>query len=200
MNVLLGLSRGIDWLTTKIGQVMWWLTLAMVLIGFFNVVTRYVGRTLGVSLGGTLYIALQTDAYNLVFLLGAAYVFRSDAHVRVDIIYSTLSRRARAAIDIFGTLFFLFPFCYMGIYFSRSYVANSWRQHEINRNAGNLPVYPIKTVIIIAFALLILQGVSEIIKNIAFLSGRPDSRSIHAVEPAGPEPLEGGAADKVEAL
>ena len=173
MTFLLGLSKLIDALTTKLGQVMWWLTLVMVLIGFFNVVTRYVGRALGISLGGTLYIALQTYAYDLVFLLGAAYVFRVDAHVRVDVIYSSLKRRTRALIDVFGILFFLFPFSYMGIYFSRSYVANSWRQLEVNRNAGNIPVYPIKTMIIVAFALLILQGVSELIKNIAFFARPP---------------------------
>lgn len=200
MTFLLGISKLIDAVTTKLGQTMWWLTLFMVLIGFINVVTRYVGRALGISLGGTLYIALQTYAYDLVFLLGAAYVFRVDAHVRVDIIYSSLKRRARAMIDIFGILFFLFPFSYMGIYFSRSYVANSWRQGEVNRNAGNIPVYPIKAVIIVAFALLILQGISELIKNVAFLQGRPDSRSIHAVEPEGPEPVDGGVADKVEAV
>ncbi|CAN5824203.1 TRAP transporter small permease subunit [soil metagenome] len=200
MTFLLGISKLIDAVTTKLGQTMWWLTLFMVLIGFINVVTRYVGRALGISLGGTLYIALQTYAYDLVFLLGAAYVFRVDAHVRVDIIYSSLKRRARAMIDIFGILFFLFPFSYMGIYFSRSYVANSWRQGEVNRNAGNIPVYPIKAVIIVAFALLILQGISELIKNVAFLQGRPDSRSIHAVEPEGQEPVDGGVADKVEAV
>ena len=200
MTFLLGISKLIDAFTTRLGQVMWWLTLVMVLIGFFNVVTRYVGRALGISLGGTLYIALQTYAYDLVFLLGAAYVFRVDAHVRVDVIYSSLKRRTRALIDIFGILFFLFPFSYMGIYFSRSYVANSWRQLEVNRNAGNIPVYPIKTMIIVAFALLILQGVSELIKNIAFLQGRPDSRSIHAVEPEGPEPVDGGVTDKTEAV
>ena len=200
MTFLLGISKLIDAVTTRLGQVMWWLTLVMVLIGFFNVVTRYVGRALGISLGGTLYIALQTYAYDLVFLLGAAYVFRVDAHVRVDVIYSSLKRRTRALIDIFGILFFLFPFSYMGIYFSRSYVANSWRQLEVNRNAGNIPVYPIKTMIIVAFVLLIVQGVSELIKNIAFLQGRADSRSIHAVEPEGPEPIDGGVADKTEAV
>ena len=199
MTFLLGISKLIDALTTRLGQVMWWLTLVMVLIGFFNVVTRYAGRALGVSLGGTLYIALQTYAYDLVFLLGAAYVFRVDAHVRVDIIYSNLRRGARALIDIFGILFFLFPFCYMGIYFSRSYVAASWRQLEVNRNAGNIPVYPIKAVIIVAFVLLIFQGVSELIKNIAFLQGRADSRSIHAVEPEL-EQVDGGVTDKTEAV
>ena len=193
MNALLSMSRGVDWLTTWIGRVMWWLTLFMVLIGFLNVVTRYIGRSAGISLGGSLLIALQTYAYDLVFLLGAAYVFKADAHVRVDIIYSSLKSRTKAAIDIFGILFFLFPFCVLSFYLSRGYVMTSWQQGEVNRNAGNIPVYPVKTVILIAFALLILQGVSELIKHVAFLRGHPNSGSIHAREhPTSPS---GGLAD-----
>lgn len=185
MRFLLSLSRGIDDVTTLIGRIAWWLTLVMVLIGVTNVVTRYVGRTVGVALGGTEYIVLQTYAYNLVFLLGAAYVFRNDGHVRVDIIYGSLSRRARAWIDIAGTLAFLIPFSLMGLFLSDRYVATSWRQHEVNLNAGGIPIYPIKTVILIAFALLLAQALSELIKNAAFLAGHPHSRSMHDV-PAAP--------------
>lgn len=179
MRFLLKVSSGIDWVTTWIGKVAWWMTLLMVLIGLVNVVTRYVGRSLGVSLGGTQYTVLQTYAYDFVFLMGAAYVLRSDAHVRVDIIYTNLSGRARAIIDIVGTLLFLLPFSVMGIWFAQRYVAISWQQREINLNAGGLPVYPVKTLIIIAFGLLIVQAVSELIKNVAFLAGVPGSRSIH---------------------
>ena len=146
---------------------------------------------------------LQTYAYNLVFLLGAAYVFRNDGHVRVDILYGALSRKARAWIDIAGTLAFLIPFSLMGLYLSDRYVATSWRQHEVNLNAGGIPIYPIKTVILVAFALLLAQALSELIKNAAFLAGHPHSRSMHDVpEPpsdpaqalfeAAPEPAAGG--------
>ena len=173
MKAWLGVSKGIDTVTTAVGRVMFWLTLVMILIGAFNVVTRYVGRSLGMSLGGTLYIALQTQLFDLVFLLGAAYVLNKDGHVRVDIIYASTSARVRAWIDIFGTLFFLFPFCALSLYLSWGYVERSWRQGEVNTNAGGFPVYPIKTVILIAFGLLILQGVSELIKRIAFLRGVP---------------------------
>ena len=171
MKALLAVSGAIDALSTFIGRLTFWLTLFMVLVGAFNVVTRYVGRAFGLSFGGTLYIALQTYAYNLVFLLAAAYVLKVDGHVRVDILFSNLSERARAWIDILGTLLFLFPFCFMGFALTRAYVATSWRQREVNLNAGGLPIYPIKTVILIAFALLALQGVSEIIKRAAFLRG-----------------------------
>ena len=173
MKAWLGVSKGIDTVTTAVGRVMFWLTLVMVLIGAVNVVTRYVGRSLGMSLGGTLYIALQTQLFDLVFLLGAAYVLNKDGHVRVDIIYASTSEKVRAWIDIFGTLVFLFPFCALGLYLSWGYVGRSWQQGEVNTNAGGFPVYPIKTVILIAFGLIVLQGVSELIKRIAFLRGVP---------------------------
>lgn len=180
MSFLLSLSKGIDDVSTLVGRTAWWVTLAMVLIGGYNVVTRYLGRALGMSLGGTEFIVLQTYAYDFVFLLGAAYVFRMNAHVRVDIVYSQLSRKARAWIDIGGIAVFLVPFCLMGLHFSGGYVATSWRQGEIDLNAGGIPVYPIKTVIVLAFALLLVQAVSEAIKHGAFLAGHPHSRSFHA--------------------
>lgn len=180
MAFFLAISRGIDRVTTAVGRVAWWLTIVMVLIGFLNVVTRYVGRSLGISLGGTLYIALQTYAFDLVFLLGAAYVFRKDAHVRVDILFSLLSARAKAIVDILGVALFLVPFALLGLYLSQGYIARSWRSAEINVNAGGIPIYPVKTVIAIAFALLIVQGISEVIKNTAFLAGHPASGSVHA--------------------
>lgn len=187
MKFLLSISRGIDEVTTLVGKITWWTALAMVAIGVLNVLTRYVGRSLGIALGGTLYIVLQTYAYNVVFLLGAAYVFRKDAHVRVDILFSNLSRRARAWVDVAGIVAFLLPFCVMGLYFAERYIANSWRQNEVNLNAGGIAVYPIKTVIAMAFALLIAQGVSELIKHVAFLRGHPHSGSVHAPPPDPPE-------------
>ena len=183
MKVLLGVSKAIDWFTTLVGRVMFWVAFLMILIGVFNVLTRYIGRAFNVSLGGTLYIALQTYAFDLVFLLAAAYVLKADGHVRVDILFTTLSERSKAWVDIFGTLFFLIPFCLMGLLLSRQYVATSWRQQEHNLNAGGLPIYPIKTVILVGFAMLILQGVSEIIKRIDFLrGGRSDTRHAQITE------------------
>jgi TRAP-type mannitol/chloroaromatic compound transport system permease small subunit len=193
LGFLLSLSKGIDDVTTLVGRVARWLTLFMVLVGVFNVVTRYVGRSIGVSLGGTFYIAVQTYAYDLVFLLGAAYIFRKDGHVRVDILYSSLSPRVRAWIDVFGNLVFLIPFSIMGIYFAAPYVATSWRQQEINLSAGGILVYPIKTVIVVAFALLLLQAISELVKHVAYLRGHPHSRSIHArPEREAPAPVATG--------
>jgi len=188
LKFFLSVARGIDAFTTLIGKLMWWLTLFMVLVGAYNVITRYaytqiqsvVGENIAEKLSGNVYLELQTYSYDLVFLLGAAFVLHADGHVRVDIIYSNLRARAKAIIDILGTWLFLVPFASMGIYFSHRYVAASWRAHEMSPNPGGLARYPIKTVIIIAFALLIAQGISETIKNVVFLRGHPDSGSIHA--------------------
>lgn len=208
MKFFLAISQGIDDATTALGRVMWWLTLFMVLVGFVNVVGRYgfdlitslFGQAVARAVSGNVYLELQTYSYDLVFLLGAAYVLQADSHVRVDIVFSNLSNRVKAIIDIVGGLIFLIPFSIMGIWFSQSYVTRSWLGGEISPNPGGLPRYPIKTVIIIAFALLIVQAISEIIKNVAFLSGHPKSRSIYALEPAASEPPTGGTTGDVEAL
>lgn len=169
----------------------------MVLIGGFNVIARYaydpIARAFGDDfaqrLSSNVYLELQTYAYNLVFLLGAAFVLNQNAHVRVDIVFTQLGPKARAWVDVLGTALFLIPFALMGIYFSQSYVARSWRQLEVSPNPGGLPRYPIKTIILIAFALLIVQGVSEIIKNAAFIRGRTDSKSVHDNKTAPPEKI-----------
>ena len=176
---------------------MYWLTLFMVLIGGFNVIARYAydpiarafGDTFAQQLSSNVYLELQTYAYNLVFLLGAAFVLNQNAHVRVDIVFTQLGPKARAWVDVLGTTLFLIPFALMGIYFSQSYIARSWRQLEVSPNPGGLPRYPIKTVILIAFALLIVQGISEIIKNAAFIRGRTDSKSVHDSKTAPPEKI-----------
>lgn len=183
MKPLLYVSRAIDAVMNLIAQAMYWLTLLMVLLGAYNVITRYVGRAIGVSLGGSIYIALQTYFFDLVFLLAAGYVLRRDGHVRVDIIYTRLSERAKAWVDIFGTLFLLMPFCYMGFVLSLPYVRRSWQHMEVNVNANGLPIYWIKTAIPVAFALLMIQGISELIKRIAFLRGAlPPTEQPEAVE------------------
>lgn len=194
MNFLLGISRGIDWFTTKLGQVMWWTSLVMVLVGAFNVITRYsfpilssvLGDNIAGKLSGNVYLSIQTFAYNLIFMIGAAYVLKSDAHVRVDIVYSRLTNKARAWIDIVGASLFLLPFCWLGIFFSQKYVANSWSKLELSGDPGGIPFYIVKTIIPVGFVLLTLQGISEIIKNAAFIGGHEDSGSVHAKEP---EPL-----------
>ncbi len=188
MNGLLKISSIIDWFSTKVGQIMWWLTLAMVLIGVENVIARYAydqistvfGQGVARVLSNTTLLELQWYLYSMVFLLGASYVFKSNSHVRVDIIYSNLRPRTQAKIDIFGILFLMLPFMIFGMYYSWPSVTKSWQQHEMSPDPGGLARYPIKTVVIIAFVMLFLQGISELIKNIAFLRGHTKSNSMHA--------------------
>lgn len=173
MKILLRIARFVDGFSTLVGKGMWWVTLIMVLVGAYNVIVRYLGQYIGVQLSANVYFEIQVHAFDVIFMLGAAYVLSVDGHVRVDIIYSRLGAKAKALVDIFGTFAFLIPFCIFAIYFSLGYVERSWATLEQSPNPGGLPRYTIKTVIIITFAMLIAQGLSEAIKNIAFLRGVP---------------------------
>jgi TRAP-type mannitol/chloroaromatic compound transport system permease small subunit len=188
VNFLLGIAHGIDTGTRALGRVAWWASLAMVLAGFEYVLARYgydvIVALFGVGVARTLssnvMFEAQTQLFNVVFLLGAAYVLQVDGHVRVDILFSRLSARTKAWIDVIGTAVFLWPFAALTIMFSQRYVSNSWAAQEMSPNAGGLPLYPLKTLIVAAFALLIAQGLSQIIKHVAFLRGHPNSGSHYA--------------------
>lgn len=169
----LRIARAIDRFSERIGRVMYWTALLLVAIGATFVIVRYTGRGFGIQIpGGNFFRELQTLLFNVVFLIGAAFVLKHGAHVRVDLIYSALGARARALIDIVGAALFLIPFCLLGLYLSHPFVMRSWRTLEMSPDPGGLPIYPIKTIILLAFGLLIVQAISEIIKNLAFLQGK----------------------------
>ncbi|HEX9732167.1 MAG TPA: TRAP transporter small permease subunit [Thermoanaerobaculia bacterium] len=174
MAFWLRISRALDRLSEWIGLGAGWLTLAMVLIGAYNAVVRKLGHTMGWTLSSNAYIELQWYLFSLVFLLGAAYALRRGAHVRVDVLYGRVGSRGRAWINLAGTVAFLIPFCVFVLWVSWPSVRNSWAVREVSPDPGGLPRYPIKTVILVAFALLLLQSVSEIVKQVAVLSGRAD--------------------------
>jgi len=115
-------------------------------------------------------IALQESVlymHAMVFMLGAAYTFKDDEHVRVDVLYRDFSPRKKAWVNILGGLFFLLPFCAYTAYMSIDYVAASWRVLETSQEPGGLPfVYLLKTLIPIMMALLIIQGIADILKNL----------------------------------
>jgi len=179
---LLRLSTAIDRLNDRIGSVIQWLTLAMVVVGAVNALLRYATRYAGVSLSSNAFIDLQWYMFSLVFLLGAAWGLKNEAHVRVDVMYERLSVRARATIDLLGTALFTIPFSILMLYVSWPPVRNSWSIWETSPDPGGLARYPIKTVIMICFALLLLQGISELIKKIEILrtgdSGSPSTPSV----------------------
>lgn len=172
LKKLLRVSRFIDICNECIGKFTGWLVLVMVTISALNVVGRYLGRVFGQELSSNAYIEAQWYIFDLVFLLGAAYVLKNDQHVRVDILYSKYSPKRKALINLLGSVLFLIPFCTLIIIFSWGTILDSWMDQEISPDPGGLPRYPIKTLIPIAFVLLIFQGISEAIKSMAILTGR----------------------------
>ncbi len=152
----------IDTLNERIGQAVSWLTLAVVLVTVGIVFSRYC-----LNIGA---IAVQESIsymHALIFMLGAAYTLKHNAHVRVDIFHQRFSKNTQGWIDLFGSLLLLMPVCLFIIICSWSYVADSWEIQESSRNSGGLPgIYLLKSTIIIMAGLLFLQGISLAIKGL----------------------------------
>ena len=172
MQKLLQISRIIDAINEWIGRLIYWLVLFMVLVGVWNVVGRYLGRWLGQNLTSNALIEIQWYLFDLVFFLGAAYALKHNEHVRVDLFYKGWNRKRKALANLIGTLLFLIPFSMMVIYYSWGTILNSWKIWEISPDPGGLPRYPIKSMIIVGFVLLIFQGISEAIKNWAIFTDK----------------------------
>ncbi len=171
MSRSLRFARTIDRLTDFVGRTVSWFALAMILIGAYNTIVRYLGRFMESNLSSNVYLELQWYLFSLLFLLGAAYTLRRNAHVRVDVVYGRMRPRTQAWIDLLGGAIFLVPFCVFGLWISWPTVLNSWTVREVSPDPGGLPRYPIKAVILLAFALLLLQGLAEIFRRIAYLRG-----------------------------
>jgi len=171
MKRWLRVADWIDRINEWTGRAVYWMALVMVGIGAFNAIARSLDKYTGLGLSSNSWLELQWYLFSLVFLLGAAYTLKHDDHVRVDVLYSNLSRKGRAWINILGTLLFLVPFCVLVLVMSWDFVVNSWAILEQSSDPGGLPRYPIKTVIPIALVLVLLQGVSLTIREIAVLRG-----------------------------
>lgn len=171
MERWLHIARRIDGFSTWSGRLLQWLTLAMVGIGAFNAIARYLDKYTGLGLSSNTWLELQWYLFSIVFLLGAAYTLYEDAHVRVDVLYGALSARGKAWINLLGTLFFLVPFCVLVLYMSWDFVINSWATWETSSDPGGLVRYPIKTMIPVALVLVLLQGGALLIRSLAVLRG-----------------------------
>lgn len=175
MNLLLKLSRLIDVMNEKIGRGAMWLILVAVLISAMNAVVR---KAFNWSSNGLLEI--QWYLFSGIFLFGAAYTLLHNEHVRIDVITGRFSRRTQAWIEVFGTIFFLLPMCAMILWLAVPFALHSYQSEEMSVNAGGLILWPVKMLLPIGFALLTLQGVSELIKRLAFLMGLiPDPTEKH---------------------
>jgi len=167
MNGLRQLSDRIGRVADGLGWLVGWMVLAMVLVGAFNAVARYASRFVGVVFLSNGLVDLQWYLFSLVFLLGASYALRRDAHVRVDVLYSRLTVRGKAVVNLLGTLLFLVPFCIYGLVFCWPSVRNSVAVWEQSPDAGGLARWPIKASLLLGFALLLLQGVAQALQHLA---------------------------------
>jgi len=163
---LLALSRAIDALNEKVGHAVYWLVLVAVLVSAMNAVIR---KAFNVSSNS--FLELQWYLFSVIFLFCAGYTLLKNQHVRIDVIAGRLSPRAQAWIDIVGTVFFLFPMAIMIMILSWPVFVMAYERNEVSTNAGGLVIWPARLLVPIGFLLLVLQGVSELIKRIAFLKG-----------------------------
>ncbi len=186
MNQLLSLSRAIDALNTWIGRAAAWLVLAAVVISAGTAMSRKF-----FSVSSNAWLELQWYLFGAVFMLGAAWTLKLNEHVRIDIVSSRLSKRTRDRLDIVGHLIFLLPFVLLHINTATPFFLGSYQSGEVSTNAGGLIIWPAKLMILIGFVLLLLQGLSELIKRIAIVRGIiPDDAvpASHAPPSAPPTP------------
>ncbi len=187
MGGLLKLSRAIDGFNARFGVIANWLILLSCILSAGNAAVRYGidamlnlsasvpwlhGLASGISWYGNnanAFLELQWYMFAGVVLLGGPYTLKVNEHVRVDLVYSMVSERTRIWIDIVGCLLFLLPICIILIWFTWPWFVDSWRINEQSNNAGGLVRWPVKLVLPVGFALMALQGVSELIKRIAAL-------------------------------
>jgi TRAP-type mannitol/chloroaromatic compound transport system permease small subunit len=175
MSALLAFSGLIDRLNTWVGKLAMWLILATTLISAGNAIVRKAFDTSSNAL-----LEIQWYLFAGVFMLAAGYAFLQNAHVRIDFLSSRLSARTRNWIDVAGILLVLVPFCVICIDLSWPLFANAWRSGEMSSNAGGLIRWPVYLMIPAGFSLLLLQGLSELFKRIAFLRGAgPDTLATH---------------------
>lgn len=179
MKVLLTISHSIDALNERVGRTVLWLVLVMALVSAANALARYL-----FNLSSNAWLELQWYLFAAVFLLCAGYTLLNDEHIRIDVVSSHLSRRAQVWIDIFGTVFFLLPVSIFIMWLSWPVFVNAWTSQEISSNAGGLIRWPVRLLVPLGFFLLSLQGLSELIKRVAFLRGLipdPGDKQAHPV-------------------
>jgi TRAP-type mannitol/chloroaromatic compound transport system permease small subunit len=176
VKFLLSVSRLIDALNERIGQILKWAILAAVLVSAGNAIIRY---TLNNS--SNAWLEIQWYLFAAVFLLCSGYTLLHNEHIRIDVVSGSLSRRAQVWIDVFGIIFFLLPMTGFIMWLSWPIFVNAWVSGEVSGSAGGLVRWPARLLVPLGFFLLTLQGVSELIKRIAFLLGLiPDPAEKHA--------------------
>ncbi len=176
---LLRFTQWIDRLTDWVARGLSTLVLLTIAIGFFNVLARYVGRWIGIQLSSNVFLELQWYLFSATFFLGFPYLLKHNANVRVDFLYAHWSDRRKAWFDSLGTVFFLIPFCCLGLWVTFVPVLQSWGLQldgswgawELSPDANGLPRAPVKSLIVVAFSLLLLQALSQAVRFFAIAKG-----------------------------
>jgi len=180
LQSLLKLSRGIDAFTRWTGKRLAWLILLAVIVSAVNAIVR---KTFDTS--SNAWLELQWVLFSIVFLLCSPWTLLDNEHIRIDIVNNMLPKRVRDSIDVIGHVFFLMPLAVVMIITGGPFFMRSVEINEQSGNAGGLPQWPAKSLIIIGFTLLLVQGISELIKRIAVMRGLipdPHASQVSAIE------------------
>jgi TRAP-type mannitol/chloroaromatic compound transport system permease small subunit len=175
VRALLKISAVIDAINTRIGRWIAWLVLVAVLVSAANATVRKL-----FDLSSNAWLELQWVLFSMVFLLCASWTLKDNEHIRIDIINNLMPRRLRDWIDVVGHAFFLLPLAIVMVITGVPFFLRSWEVNEQSGNAGGLPQWPTKSLVMIGFALLLAQGISELIKRVATMRGLiPDPYAAH---------------------
>lgn len=183
MHMFLALSRAIDRINESIGKAVGWLILISIFVSAGNATIRKIAP----AYSSNAWLELQWYLYGAAFMMAAAYTLKQNEHIRIDILYGMWSRKAQHRIDLFGHVFFLLPFVTLMVWLLIPYVTRSFNSGEYSSNSGGLILWPAKALLLIGFAQLVAQALSEIVKKIAVMRGliedpTPFVSSHHAAE------------------
>ena len=200
MRSLLKFTQFADRISELLGSLSAYVVILTVFVGFANVVLRYAGQVFGLQLTNNMVIETQWYLYSLIFFLGFSYITKNGINVRVDFWFAEQSEKTRAWIDVIGHILALIPFCLLALYVTFPSVLTSWGQlpdgsfdlskWEVSPDPDGLPRAPIKSMVILAFVTLLLQGIAELIKQIAIIRGQGDIFKEHIVETDAPVRIE----------
>ena len=188
LKALLPTTRVVDAITTWLGKRLAWLILAAVVVSAANATVRKIFDTSSNS-----WLELQWVLFSIVFLLCSPWTLLANEHIRIDIVNNMLPKQVRNTIDVIGHAFFLLPLTIVMMLTAIPFFLVSWGQNEQSLNAGGLPQWPSKGLIMIAFAMLFIQGLSELVKRIAVMrdlipdphAGQKSSLEVEAEEIIG---------------
>jgi TRAP-type mannitol/chloroaromatic compound transport system permease small subunit len=184
MGALMGFSNGVDRFNTWLSKYVIWLILAATLVSAINALVRKIFNT-----SSNAFLEIQWYFFAASFLLAAGYTLLNNEHVKIDVIYSRFSRRTQTLIDIFGFSVFLLPMCTAILWFGFPFFLKGFISNEMSSNAGGLIRWPVYAMLPLGFGLLWLQGVSELIKRVAFLQGLIEDPSLKKDEKSAEELL-----------